>query len=303
MDWNDLHLVLAICRTGTLSGAARALGVNHSTVFRRINAIEKSLSVRLFDRQPAGYAMTEAGEAVRRTAEQMDEQVDSLTRELLGRDLQLQGPLKLTSPEGIALKFLAPELSAFCKQHPGIQMDLIISSDALRLSRREADIAIRVTRRSPEANLIGRRICKFRFAMYAATGYVQQNPDRALEEHSWLVVDDGFEQLPKSLWKQADRGTAQIVFSSNNLMATLQAIKDGLGVAPLPCFLGDTESDLVRLTEPVEDLTMDLWILTHQDLRNTARVGALMNSLVGVLQQQKSWFEGAGLEQGIELNR
>jgi DNA-binding transcriptional LysR family regulator len=292
LDWNDLNLVLAVCRTGTLSGAAKALGINHSTVFRRINAIEKRLDVRLFDRKPSGYVMTEAGEAVMRTAAQIDEAVNRLDRELLGRDLRLEGPLRVTSPEGIALKVLNPRLGEFCRQHPGVQMDLLITSDALKLSRREADIAVRVTRRPPE-NLIGRRICKFRFAMYASRGYVRRHGSESLEDHRWILTDDGFDQLPPALWRKNRHASARIVFGSNSTIATIDAAKQGLGVAPLPCFLGDGETRLVRVTEPPEELTRDLWVLTHPDLRNTARVTSLMSELVEELQSQKTRFEGS----------
>lgn len=292
MDWNDLNLVLAICRTGTLSGAARLLGVNHSTVFRRINLIEQDLEVRLFDRQPSGYVMTEAGEAVQRAAEKIDEQVHGLTRELLGRDLRLEGPLRITSPEGIAVRVLTPLLGAFCTEHPAIQMDLITTSDPLRLSRREADIAVRVTRKPPES-LIGRRICKFRFAMYASRAYMKKHRDRDLEDHQWILTDESFEQLPPAIWKKKERSAAQIVFASNNMMVTINAVRRGLGVAPLPCFIGDGERDLVRVIDPPETLTMDLWILTHPDLRNTARVRALMSYLVEALEKEKPKFEGS----------
>jgi DNA-binding transcriptional LysR family regulator len=291
MDWNDLNLVLAVCRAGTLSGAARALSVNHSTVFRRVNSIEKDLGVRLFDRQPSGYVMTDAGEVVQRAAERIDQEVDGLTRQLLGRDLRLQGPLRVTSPEGVALKLLGPILSEFSARHPGIQMDLIITSDALRLSRREADVAVRVTRKPPD-NLIGRRICKFRFAMYASRRYMEKNRHTALEDHKWILTDDGFDQLPPALWKKKEHGSAQIVFSSNNAIATINAAKQGLGVAPLPCFLGDAEASLVRVIDPPEALTMDLWILTHPDLRKTARVRALMTHLVDSLESETPSIEG-----------
>jgi len=294
MDWNDLNLVLAVCRSGTLSGAARALGVNHSTVFRRINAIEKSLGVRLFDRQPDGYAMTEAGEVVARTARRIADEVDTLDRQLLGRDLRLEGLLRVTSPQGIALKILNERLSAFCVRHPGIQMDLVITSDALKLSRREADIAVRVTRQPPD-NLIGRRICKFRFAMYASRKYLRQHGDEPLEEHQWILTDDGFDQLPPALWKRKAHGAARVVFASNSTIATIDAAKRGLGVAPLPCFIGDGEAGLSRLGDPPEELTRDLWVLTHPDLRNTARVKALMADLVDALEAARSSFEGTAL--------
>ena len=291
MDWNDLNLVLAICRAGTLSGAAKTLGVNHSTVFRRINAIEKQLNVRLFDRQPSGYVMTEAGEAVKRTAERIDRDVHALSRELLGRDLRLEGLLRLTSPEGVGLGLLNRHLSAFCADHPGVHVDLIITSSNLRLSRREADIAIRVTRDAP-ANYIGHRICKFRFCMYASPSYIDSNGDLPLEEQRWLVTDDRVDYLPPQIWKNKQHGAPRIVFSSNHTMAVIDAAKQGLGVAPLPCLLGDAENQLVRLDDPLETLTMDLWVLTHPDLRHTARVRALMTFLVAALRQETDRIEG-----------
>lgn len=290
MDWNDLNLVLAICRAGTLSGAARALGVNHSTVFRRLNAIEKSIKVRLFDRRPSGYVMTEAGEAVQRAAERITREVDALSRELLGRDLRLEGLIRVTSPEGIALKFVNARLAEFCAEHPQVHVDLVVTSSALRLSRREADIAIRVTRKPP-ANYIGSRIGKFRFGLYASREYVASNPDARLEDHRWLLSDDGFDLLPTAVWKNKDH-TPHIVFSSNNAMTVIDAAKRGRGVAPLPCFLGEGEPGLVRLGDPLEPLTMELWVLTHPDLRHTARVRALMTALVSTLSKQKSRFAG-----------
>jgi DNA-binding transcriptional LysR family regulator len=293
MDWNDLNLVLAICRTGTLTGAAKVLSVNHSTVFRRINAIEKKLNVRLFDRQPAGYVMTEAGEAVKRTAERIDEEVDGLSRDLLGRDLRLQGPLRVTAPEGIGLKLLSPQLTVFCADHPDIQMDLNISSSALRLSRREADIAVRVTSRPPD-NYIGHRICKFRFCMYASRSYLKRHRGASLENHHWLMTDDGFDLLPPAVWKSKDHPIARVVFSSNSIMAVINAAKQGLGVAPLPCFLGDSERGLQRVIDPPEALTLALWVLIHPDLRYTARVTVLMKFLVAALEKNKAAIEGMG---------
>lgn len=294
MPWNDLRLVLAICRSGTLSGAARLLDVNHSTVFRRINAIEKRLNVRLFDRQPNGYVMTEAGEAVRRSAERIDAEVNELSLGLLGRDLLLKGPLRVTSPEGIARRVLSPHLTAFCENHPEIEMDLVITSSALRLSRREADIAIRVTRQPPD-NYIGRRICKFRFCMYASARYLDQHGNSSLPEQRWVLTDDGFDLLPPGVWKSDDRSAARIVFSSNSAAAVIDAAKSGLGIAPLPCFLGDAEDGLVRYLDPIENLTMDLWVLTHPDLRQTARVAKLMAFLTERLKHDSARFEGTGI--------
>ncbi|HEX7045271.1 MAG TPA: LysR family transcriptional regulator [Burkholderiales bacterium] len=291
MKWSDISLVLAICRAGTLSGAAKILGVDHSTVFRRINAIEKELNVRLFDRQPSGYVMTDAGRAVERAGTRIEEEVHGLARELLGRDLRLKGRVRVTAPEGIGLKLLRPRLIEFCKAHPGIDMELVITSTPLRLSHREADVAVRVTRRPPPG-YVGRRICKFRFCMYASRSYLERYRNAALEDYHWLYIDDGLDYLPRTVWTRRER-SPQIVFRSNNNLMAIEAAKEGLGVTTLPCFLGDAEPDLVRVAEPVEALTQELWVLTHPDLRASARVKALMAMLVDGLREEKSRIEGA----------
>lgn len=284
-----MNLVLAICRTGSLAGAARELGVNHSTVFRRINAIEKDLNVRLFDRRPTGYVMTEAGEAVHRVASRIDEEVHGLSRALVGRDRRLEGPVRVTAPDGVTRRLLLPKLAQFCREHPGIDMHVVITSRALQLSHREADVAVRVTRRPPQG-YIGRRICAFRFCAYASRDYLARRGDVPLERHQWLVTDDGFDYLPPSVLP--DRASARIALKCSDTTVVLEAAKQGLGVAPLPCFLGDAEPDLVRVTPPLEPLTRELWVFTHPDLRTTARVAALMAHLVASLEEQKARIEG-----------
>ena len=161
MQWNDLSIVLEICRAGTLAGAARALGVNHSTVFRRLNNIEDKMGVRFFERLPHGYVMTGAGEAAMRAAENIDDVVLGLSRDLLGKDTRLQGPISITAAEGVSLHLLGPCLEQFCRQHPQINIKLLVTSSDLQLSRREADLAVRVTNDPPDSSL-GRRLCRFR---------------------------------------------------------------------------------------------------------------------------------------------
>lgn len=291
MDWNDLNLVLAICRSGTLSGAAKSLGINYTTVFRRINAIEKKLDVRLFDRQPTGYVMTDAGEVMKRSAERIDEEVITLSRELTGKDLRLQGTIRITAPEGVALHLLSPHLAAFCALHPDITMEMIATSSPLRLSKREADLAVRVTNKPPD-NYIGREVCKFRHGIYASPGYLENNQDLSLDEHHWVMSEDSFEYSPLPSWRKKYHPNARVVFSSNNTLAVVDAAKRGLGVTLLPCILGDREPGLIRTTHAPVELNFSLWILIHPDLRNTARVKALMAFLLGELEKEKPAIEG-----------
>lgn len=289
MQWDDLTILLAIGRFGTLSGAARALKLNHSTVFRRLNRIEADMGVRFFDRLPHGYAMTEAGEAAMRAAERIDSEVLGLSRELLGRDLRLQGTIRLTAPEGVALHLIGPLLNRFCARHPEIHIAQSITSSDLELNRREADLAVRVTAAPPDTTL-GRRLCRFAICAYASREYLEENSYARLTEYAWLVPDDSVEWFLPSVMKNGPR--IKRVMSSNNTTMLIDSARAGLGVVPLPCFWGDREPGLVRVIEPPADSKLELWLLTHPDLRKTARVRALMTFLHEALHDSIDLIEG-----------
>lgn len=297
MEWNDLNLILGIGRAGTLAGAARLLNMNHSTVFRRLNNIEKRLGVRLFDRFPSGYVLTEAGEAAMRRAEIVEDEMHQLSRELAGKDMRLQGPIRLTAPEAVSQRILGPHLAKFCELHPDIQIDLVAQNSVLQLSRREADLALRVTSQPPDT-AIGRRICDFQFTLYAAHTYLKKNKKRIeAGDYDWVQTYEARDWFTQALWKKFGRPNANIVFISNSIIAALNVAREGLGVAPLPCFLADPEKKLQRLILPPAEMKMELWLLTHPDLRHTTRVKALMNYLYNELTAQADLFNGRGAVQ------
>jgi len=292
--WDDFRTVLAVCREGTLSGAARLLGVNHSTVFRRVNALEDKLGVRLFERLPEGYAMTEAGESVREAGERIENEVFGLSRKLIGRDLGLHGTLRITAPDAFAIKLLTPLLVRFSHQYPDIRLELSMANNYLDLTRREADIAIRATTTPPET-AIGRRLCALVTTVYGASSYLVVKQDiRSLEHHAWLMPDDALAQLPFARWLRKQFPSAEVVYRSNSLLGLFEAVKRGMGIAPLPCFLGDPESGLQRLIEPPDALASELWLLSHPDLRRTARVRALKDFLSEAIDTERALIEGHG---------
>lgn len=286
MDWNDLRIILAICRAGSLTGAAKALGMNKSTVFRQINTIEKKMGVRFFDRIQQGYVMTEAGEATMHTAVRMDEEVINLERELLGKDYRLQGDIRLTAPEGIATYLLTPILASFCAEHPDIHVELVITNAPLELSRREADLAVRVTNNPPDTSL-GRCIGNFDFCIYSTPRYLKKNQNKPLAEHNWITILDEKEWLIPLIWKSREHAKKRIVFSSSLTLTAISAAKQHMGVILLPCFMGDNEKGLVRVTNPIVEMANELWILTHPDLRHTARVRALMTYIYESLVEKQ----------------
>lgn len=291
LEWSDLMVILAICRAGSLSGAARMLGHNHSTIFRKINAIEEKTGVRFFKRLPDGYLMTEAGQTAMRYAERIESEVHALGREVLGQDMRLQGKIRVTAPEGISFQ-IAPRLFAeFCRLNPGISIEMIGGSSALDLSRREADVAIRATPKPPDTSL-GRKVCDFRFAIYTSPQYLEQNQNRPLQEQNWCVIEGTVDWLVPLVWKKAAHGERQVIFSSSTSQAVINAVAEGMGFTLMPCYLGDTDDRLVRVDDPLEALTIELWVLTHPDLRHTARVKALIAYLYDELKKEADLFAG-----------
>jgi len=290
--WDDFRTVLAVCREGTLSGAARVLGVNHSTVFRRVNALEEKLGVRLFERLPEGYAMTDAGESIREAGERIENEVFGLSRKLAGRDLALHGTLRVTAPDAFAIKLLMPLLAQFSRQYPDIRLELSLDNNYLDLARREADVAIRATRTPPDA-AIGRRLCTLVTSVYGASIYLEkEGASQAMEQHPWLMPDDGLALLPFAGWLRKCFPSARVVFRSNSLPGLFEAVKRGMGIAPLPCFLGDPESGLCRLVDPPGELASELWLLMHPDLRHTARVRVFMDFLAESIASERGLIEG-----------
>lgn len=291
MDWDDMRIVLAICRAGSLTGAAEALKLNKSTVFRQINAIEKKMGVRFFERIQQGYVMTEAGESVMHAASRMEEEAINLERELLGKDFRLQGDIRLTAPEGIATYVLTPVIAEFCRLQPAIRVEVVITNTSLELARREADLAVRVTNRPPDTSL-GRCIGDFNFCAYASSRYLKRNPTSDLAEHHWVTTLGESDWLVPLIYKKKGQAREKTVFSSNLTLTAISAAKQGMGVILLPCFLGDRERGLKRVSEPLKELANELWILTHPDLRHTARVRALMTFIYESLSPQQDKFSG-----------
>lgn len=292
MDWDDLRFFLAVAREGSLSGAARTLGVNHSTVFRRIKGFEDRIGVRLFDRMPSGYALTVAGTEMQETAVRVEEEVEGLDRRIAGQDLRLSGDIVVTTTDTMACQFLGPHLKTFCEAFPGINVDLVLDSQFYNLSKRQADIAIRPTLSPPET-LVGRRLCAVAFACYAAPAYLATvDPSADLETHRWIAVDESLAHLAAAKWQRGIERADSVQVRSNNLLGLLGMAKAGLGVATLPCFMGDPEAGLTRVTDPNPELASALWLLTHQDLRATARVRAFLDFMAQSLASDIDLLEG-----------
>jgi DNA-binding transcriptional LysR family regulator len=276
MSWDDLRYVLAVARHSSLSGAARALGVNHSTVFRRIGAIEDRLKVRLFERLSSGYVPTPAGQEVFATAEEVESEMTALERRITGTDLRLSGTIRLTTTETLAYCFLPTHLGAFRKRHPSIELELVVTNQTLNLTKRDADLAIRPTNTPPKA-LIGQRVATVAFAIYAVKDYVADHSGKAdLSEVEWVGWDEARSAITMANWLKQTYPTIKPIYRVDSMVAMLAAVRAGAGVAALPCVAGDGMPDLQRIGGVLPGLSNGLWLLTHPDLRHNARIRAFM---------------------------
>lgn len=295
IDWTDLRFFAAVARAGTLAGAARTLGVNHSTVFRRINALEGALAVKLFERTRTGYVLSAEGEEMMATAAGVEEAITALDRRLSGKDYRLSGTVRVTTTDTLGSAFLQPHLLAFRRAYPGIQTELVISNEFFSLSKREADIAIRPTRTPPE-ELVGRRLGNLAWAVYAGSSYLEgkARPRRVedLEAHDHVGGDDSLAHLPVTRWLRRHVPEWRIAFRSNSVAAQCAAARAGLGLALLPCFVADSHPDLERLLPPVAELESELWLLTHGDLRHTARIRAFVEVVGTSIGGDRPLLEG-----------
>ncbi|KAB8189702.1 LysR family transcriptional regulator [Lysobacter maris] len=287
---DDLRLLLAIAATGSLGGAARQLGVDHSSAFRRLGALEQRIGARLFDRARRGYTATAAGEIAIAAAGRIGEELDSLDRRLLGEDLRLSGPVRVTTTDTL-LHIVAPLFAQFREREPGIVVEVAAGNALFDLSRRDADLAIRPVATVPE-HLIARPVATVAIAPYASADYLARAGERPLAGMDWIAPDDSLSHVGSARWIAAHVAPARIVHRADSLLALMHAARAGIGVTALPCYLGDCEPGLRRAGALLEDAAVPLWLLTHPDLRPVRRIRALSEFLFERLREQQALFSG-----------
>ncbi|SAK86217.1 LysR family transcriptional regulator [Caballeronia pedi] len=304
-DWNELRLVLAIQRDGSLTAASETLGIDHSTAYRRLKALETQLGARLFERLPGGvYQPTEAGARIAAGAERMEDEFLALGRDVVGGDHRLSGRLRVTSSETLAYSQLTTHLAAFRRAHPGIVVELSIENRVLSLARREADIALRPVR-PKEGELWGKKLAGVAWGWYAAPSYVAEkgalSRSQKLDGHALIGWDEAASGIRAAQWLALNAASASVVYRTNSLVNQLIAARAGVGLALLPCYLGDSDTGVARVAaNPVAELEGELWIVTHADLRKTARVRAFFDVVGEGLARQRELFEG---KRGISRKR
>ncbi len=289
LDWDDLRTALFLARSGSVRGAARKLGVSHSTVLRRLSALEGRTGVRLFERKPDGYEVTPAGQDVFDTARGLEDLVLSLERRVQGHDLRLAGPVRVTLPDPF-LPMLLPDLRAIARELPDIEVTIDVGTGYVDLAHREADIAIRTTD-EPPPDLVGRRLVMAGVAVYGSARYLAKRAVANLEALDWVGWPTD-SQMAFARWMGKNVPSARVALRCSTGWAIRDAVDAHLGVAVLPCVLGETMPGWRRV-RPVADLSAPVWILTHRDLRTTARVRVLRDRLAEAIVRKRAILEGS----------
>lgn len=288
--WDDFRFVKAVADGHGLTGAAEALGIDHSTAFRRLGTVEKAVGVRLFERGRSGYVPTATGRAMIEAASRIEADVAGFSRAVAGGSEEVAGELRVTAPVGLAGPVFMPILADFSRRYPAVRLDLIVAEETLNLSRRDADVALRASQ-GPDETLVGRRLTRIAWAIYGLAGRNYGD----LSTEPWIGLSEGVAGGMLSRFIKARVPPERIVIRLNAVATLRGAIGSGIGIGLLPCFEGDADPALARLREPEPELRADLWILTHQDLRRAARVRAFMDHVAAAIMPQRPAFEGTSV--------
>jgi len=276
MNWDDLRYVLSIARSGTLTEAAKRLEVNQTTVSRRLESIEKSLGVRIFKKTPTGIVLTANGNELLPDAEQIELLINNVQRNILGKDLKLSGPLRITTIDVSAIYDNSLFIS-FNKCYPDVMLEISNSYTPQNLTKREADIAIRWTNHPPE-HLVGRKLTEINYGLYAHENiHVKFGSDFKNINYPWLDWDDSMGANVTKRWMSKQVPNAKIVAKLDSAVAMIQSVRNGFGVSFIPKIYANEMPELICIYEPGKEFNVDIWVLTHPDLRNTARVSAFMS--------------------------
>lgn len=294
-DLNDLRFFLSVAQSGSLSGAASRLGVTHTTVSRRIVALEQSLNARLVERTANGYSLTAAGKDILAAAEAVDQQAWSIENMVSGDEERVSGVVRLTVSSGLGNCWLADKTAEFRREYPKIELEILINTEIMDLLRREADVALRVGLPGSD-ELVGQKLGQVSCGLFAAQSYIDAHGEpRCLKDvahHRVVESIGGIADLAQSREFRRFLNPANVALSANSLMSLLSAARLGLGIVALPSYMIGNEHTLCRLLPDEFDVRLDLWLLTHPDLRYTARIRVVRDFLIDRVRADKSLLLG-----------
>jgi len=279
LGWDDYLYFYKVASLGNLKAAAEDLGVNYSSVFRRINGLEERLNVRLFERLKSGYKLTKAGEDILDRVQQVDEQMNAIQRLIQGKDVHLSGYLKISTTDTIGYYWLPPYIARFKTLYPDIIIDLDIKTRYTNLSKREADIVLPAVNTQPDY-MVGKKLAPIHIRLYGTPAYFERygKPTSTADfhKHHFLMPNESLSGLPANKWLKKYVHDENIVACCDKLTGLYHLARQGLGLTILPHYIGDSDSGMVELMNLPPECSHHVWILTHPDLRFTARIKAFM---------------------------
>ncbi len=294
LNWDDLRYLLAVARTGSMSGAARDLGVNHATVIRRVRNLEEQLGSSVFDRVGHTYVITPAGQVAYDAAVRMEEQSAGVERQVVGQAKELEGVIKVTAPEPMSETFLVPMVLEFNELYPDIVIELSLSMRPYDLGMREADVAFRVTNNPPD-DVIGTHLATLAMGIYGRAG----DGDRASDIDQVIqftanepAVNEGGETGKGGDWHLTHAPNARVTMLTDSASNAQHAVRGGLGYARLPITIGDSDPLLSRVKDIPLESGADMWLLTHIDVRTNARIRVFRDFVRKFYAERRSAVEG-----------
>lgn len=307
MNWDDLRFFLAVAGAGSLSGAGQQLGVNTTTVLRRVASLEADLGARLFERERTGYRLTAAGEKLVEALEPVDRRLSALPRDFAAAGEGNEGTVCLAASDILASHIIAPELMGFRDAHPGLELELVTDprvgglGAAPRIGNplKDVDVALRVARPT-QGDMLMRKLGEMAYGLYAAPAYLEAHglPEQMsdLASHDMIGFPRAEMPLGPVWWMSRAEKSSRVAFRSSSLAARAEAARLGFGLTALPCILGDQQAELVRVFGPDQLGSLELWLMTRNDLAQLAHVRAVMEFLVEAVKRHRARLEGHSRE-------
>jgi len=289
-DWESLRIFLEVARSGSARGAADALGIHYTSISRRVDALERQAGGRLFDRSQKGFALTALGQSIQRHAEQMESAAHALVRQISGADTRLTGSLTLATTTTLAAYLLADDLAAFCQEHPGLSLQIRTGYQFADLIRGEADVIIRASN-SPGDQLVGKRLATYHEHVYGTPAYLERHSPWQ-REPDCVWIDWRTEEAARKRHKVGTFQNVDRFMQVGDEVLLLELVRNGLGIGTVPCFYGDSTPGLVRVGDAAPWPMLGVWLLTHPDLVNNARVRAFVDFFTEALARKAPRLAG-----------
>jgi DNA-binding transcriptional LysR family regulator len=283
MNWDDYRFVLCVGRCAGLAAAARKMSISHSTAHRRLEAIEKRIGVKLFERLAHGYSLTAHGHVMASAGEAIERTVMAAERAVVGTDERLSGTIRVSTSELVAVYLMPEMLTRFMQRNSDVTVVTTVAGNLSELSSKDADIVIWATARPPP-HMVGRKVSQIPYRAYAHRDLAERNHQRSLSAYDWIAYDNHDPHCPLTSWLQEVASVDDCRIRFDSMAAIREAVSRGMGAAVLPCFTGDQIADVLPIGEIRTDPRFHLWLLTHRELRRNARISAFMNYMATLLQ-------------------